>query len=84
MKTEDEDVKREKSIRILGWEINERLSMDVHLQQSIGKVKCMMSRMSELKQYMNDKQRLQFANAYMMSVLRYGAQFLAGKKVTVR
>ena len=82
--TDKEEVKPSKSIKMLGWETNERLSMDSHYQQVTGKIKCMMSRMEEIKGYMSEKQRLKFANAYMMSILQYGAQFLVADTANAR
>ena len=76
---EKEEVTPKKVMKILGWEICEKLSMDTHLNQVIGKVKNMMARTNSIKGYMTEKQRLQFANAYMMSSLRYGVQFLVGQ-----
>ena len=40
--------------------------------------------MSEIKRYMTEKQRLQFAISFMISRLQYGDQFPTSKKVTVR
>ena len=40
----------------------------------------MMARTQEIKNYMTEKQRLKFANAFMVSSLRYGVQFLVGQR----
>ena len=77
--TEKEEVHPKKTIRILGWEMTEQLSMDQHLNKITGKIKNIMARTEPIKNYMNEKQRLRFANAYMISGLRYGVQFLAGQ-----
>ena len=77
--TDTEEVKPKKTIKILGWEMTENLSMDNHINKVIGKVKNIMARAEEFKGYMTEKQRLQFANAFMISSLRYGAQFLVGQ-----
>ena len=70
-------MKPKRSIKVLGWATNEKLSMDTHMQQTIAKIKYIMSRMNEIKIYVTEKQRLQFANAYLVSSLKYGVQFLA-------
>ena len=50
---------------------------------TIVKVENMMSRMSQLKKYLNEKQQLQFANAYMVSTIKYGVKFLARETESV-
>ena len=84
IETESEDVIPKKQIRILGWETNSRLSMDEHLVSTIGKIKTIMSRMKEMRTYMTQKQRLMFANSFLVSRLNYGSQFLMGEKTIVR
>ena len=44
----------------------------------------MMARTATIKGHMTEKQRLQFTNAYMISSLKYGVQFLVGKTHSVR
>ena len=78
--TEKEEVTPKKTIKILGWEMCEQLTLDQHLNTVIGKVKNMMARTQEIKNYMTEKQRLKFANAFMVSSLRYGVQFLVGQR----
>ena len=82
--TDTEEVKPKQTIKVLGWEMCENLTMDIHLNKVIGKVKNLMARAEEFKNYMTEKQRLRFANAYMVSSLRYGVQFLAGQNNKTR
>ena len=84
IKTDSETVTPKKQIRILGFETNNRNSMDTHLRETVAKTKQMMARMNNIKKYMTEKQRLQFANSFMISKLQYGAQFLASEKVQIR
>ena len=54
--TEKEDVRPKRQIRILGWETNQRLSMDTNTDQVVGKVKTTLVKMEDLKPYMNEAQ----------------------------
>ena len=83
IETETEDVVPKKQIRILGWETNIRLSMDTHLIETKSKTKLIMSRMKEMRKYMTQKQRLMFANSFLVSRLKYGSQFLMGEKTII-
>ena len=47
-------------------------------------MKTIMARMKDLTKYMNEKQRLQFANTYLISKLKYGAHFLVGETFQVQ
>ena len=67
----------------MGWESNEHMSMDALLQQTMSKVKYMRSHMSNLQKYMNERQKLRFTNAYMISILQYGVQFLLGDRASM-
>ena len=71
----EDDVYPKKQIRVLGWEMNSRLSMDSSLQKITGRIKAIMSKVKEITPYMTEKLRLLFANSYLISQLNYGIQF---------
>ena len=58
--------------------------MDTHLNKTIGKIKKIMAKMNNLKSYISEKQRIEFANAYLVSTLKYSVQFLVGETNQVK
>ena len=83
-KPEEEDVTPKKSLKVLGWILNSRLSMDEHLQKIKMKIKFIMSSVKTITPYMSEKNRLLFANSYMIPILNYGVQIYMSEKQTTK
>ena len=80
----EDDVEPKKSINVLGWIFNSRLSMDESLQKINTKIKVIMSKVKTITPYMTEKQRLTFANSYMMPLLNYGVQSYVTENQTIK
>ena len=69
LKEENKTVKPKKQIKILGFLLNSRMSLDSHLNATIGKINEMIVNLRPIVKYMSEATRLKIANSNLKSLL---------------
>ena len=76
--TDTDTIKPKEKFTILGWIVNKRMDYSDHLNSVSSKVHHRMHRAKEVTKYMSAHTRVVFSNAYLYSVLNYGAPLMFG------
>ena len=71
-------------IRILGWIMNQRMSMNSNATIAISEVSRMLHNLRNLKHLMSEKTRLIIANSFMKSKLSYGLPLYVGANQNIK
>ena len=82
--TKEEIIKPEEQIRVLGWLINQRISLDSNANEVVRQVCHMMNTMNGIGKYMSTKTRATFAKSHLLSRIKYGLPLYAGETEEVK
>ena len=84
IKLEDEVIKPKPQMKILGWIMNTRTSMDSHLNMVISQVNHKLKKARSVAKYMNKKTRTIFSNSFLLSKFKYGMPLYIGETWALR
>merc|ERR1712081_74725 len=71
LREENKTITPKKQIKILGFLLNPRMSLDSHLNATIMKVNAMIVNLRPIVKYMSEATRLKIANSNLKSLLTY-------------
>ena len=80
----EKEIKPKQQIKILGFLINPRVSMDAHLNATIAKVNAMIVNLQPIVKYMSESTRLKIANSNLKSLLTYGLELYASENKNIQ
>ena len=68
---------------ILGWTVNRRMDYTDHINRVASNIHHRIHRAREVVKYMSDATRKTFANAYLFSILNYGAPLMFNTNINI-
>ena len=81
---ENKTVKPKKQTKILRFLLNSRMSLDSHLNLTIGKINAIIVNLRPIVQYMSEATRMKIANSNLKSLLTYVLKLYAAENKNVQ
>ena len=84
LREENKTIMPKKQIKILGFLLNPRMSLESHLNATILKVNAMIVNLRPIVKYMSEATRLKIANSNLKSLLTYGLELYPAENKNVQ
>ena len=81
---DSKQIKPVKNHKVLGWTMNNRLTMDLHLSNTIKAANLKLTEIKPYFKYMSLKNKARVVNAQAMSLFKYGISQYLGANVDVK